>query len=545
MKGVRPVEDLGSPAALGAPARQAAVEAPGAPAAQAGVGPQAATGDWLRLGGGQGTGRRVRSLLVDLNNFSTFPTLAVGILVAALRNAGHEAEVLSPLAHDVPAAERERRERRWDDWARRLHLSQDPRLTAVRDGARRARTWWRERPHPRTLRAVAEALDRGPEVVLLSAYLQHRRTVAAIGQLAAERGIPVLLGGPAFNLPMTAEAWRTLPGIAALVGAEVDRSLPELVTTLVEGGDLLRFPGVVLPDGRRSEAAAPLRRLDETPVPDFTDFPWDRYRTRVIPVMAGRGCQWAECVFCSDVHTAGMRSFRTRSAESVLHELEEQARRHQTRNFLFLDLKLNSSPALLRGLVEGMQRRVPGAQWIGTVHVDGREDNGLSRTELRAAVAAGMRRVSFGLESGSQRMLDAMRKGSTVEGNSRFIRDAHAAGLSVRCTMFRGFPGETAEDLERTAGFLEAHEGQVDRVRFNDLSIHEGTTMHAELQRDPSAYPGLRVRGPEAERAKLRYSSVIGRGREERAALDRVLRIVHAINRRPVRSAARAFDGLM
>jgi anaerobic magnesium-protoporphyrin IX monomethyl ester cyclase len=512
----------------------------GAPA-----GADSQSGEWIRLEGGGASARRVKSLLVDLNNFSTFPTLAVGLLVAALRNAGHEAEVLSPLAHDVPAAERERRERRWDDWARRLHLSQDPRLTAVRDAARGVRTWWRERPHPRTLRAVAEALDRGPEVVLLSAYLQHRRTVEAIGRLAEERGIPVLLGGPAFNLPRTAEAWRGVTGVRAIVGAEVDRSLPELVRTLVEGGDLLQFPGVLLPDGRRSAVAAPLKRLDETPVPDFTDFPWDRYRTRVIPVMTGRGCQWAECVFCSDVHTAGMRLFRTRSVESVLHELEEQARRHQTRNFLFLDLKLNSSPALLRGLVAGLQRRVPGAQWIGTVHVDGREDNGLSRSELRAAVAAGMRRVSFGLESGSQRMLDAMRKGSTVEGNSRFIRDAHAAGLSVRCTMFRGFPGETADDLHQTAAFLEAHEAQLDRVRFNDLSIHEGTSMHSALEADPQAYPGLRVRGPEAARAKLRYSSSIGRKHEERAALDRVLRVVHAINRRPVRSAARAFDGLM
>jgi anaerobic magnesium-protoporphyrin IX monomethyl ester cyclase len=153
--------------------------------------------------------------------------------------------------------------------------------------------------------------------------------------------------------------------------------------------------------------------------------------------------------------------------------------------------------------------------------------------------------VSFGLESGSQRMLDAMRKGSTVEGNSRFIRDAHAAGLSVRCTMFRGFPGETADDLHQTAAFLEAHEAQLDRVRFNDLSIHEGTSMHSALEADPQAYPGLRVRGPEAARAKLRYSSSIGRKHDERAALDRVLRVVHAINRRPVRSAARAFDGLM
>jgi radical SAM superfamily enzyme YgiQ (UPF0313 family) len=150
--------------------------------------------------------------------------------------------------------------------------------------------------------------------------------------------------------------------------------------------------------------------------------------------------------------------------DSVIHEMREQARRHSTTNFLFLDLKLNSNPNLLRGIVENVQRNVRGAQWIGTVHVDGRSDNGLSRGELRAAVAAGMRRVSFGLESGSQKMLDAMDKGCTVERNSEFIRTAHEAGLSVRATMFKGYPGETAEDIELTAQFLEKHADYIGRI---------------------------------------------------------------------------------
>src|SRR4051812_37334849 len=99
-----------------------------------------------------------RVLVVDLNNFSSFPTLAVGLLVASLRNAGCEVRLISPLAHDVEATERERAETIADHWARRVHLSTWPLFRSARDAARAVRSWWKDRPHPRVLRETARAL---------------------------------------------------------------------------------------------------------------------------------------------------------------------------------------------------------------------------------------------------------------------------------------------------------------------------------------------------------------------------------------------------
>lgn len=509
--------------------------------------------------------RPLRALIVDLNNFASFPTLAIGMLVASLRNAGHEARVLSPLAYDVPAVQREHRETWRDHAARRIHLSTWRPMLPGRDLAREVRAWWNARPDRRTLAEVERSLDEGWDVVLLSAYLQHQASVRAIAARAARRGVPVLLGGPMFNVPGTADAWRKLPGITAVVGAEVDRSLPDMLRALVNGATetssavgtssvngavagqaLLRFDGVMLPDGRRSPPAAPLRDLSSLPVPDFTDFPWNRYRLRVVPVMTGRGCQWARCNFCSDVVSANGRTFRTRSVDAVLQEMREQSRRHQTTNFVFLDIKLNSNPGMLRGIADGLQHHVPGAQWVGTVHVDERRDNGLSARELRDLARSGMRRISFGLESGSQRLLDAMDKGCNVEANARFLREAHEAGLSVRCTMFKGYPGETADDLELTASFLEQHGRYLDRVRFNEFSVPEDTPIYEAL-RKPEGDPARRLRIVSVDHriARARYVDVEAGSRAYRRAKARVLRAVYEINRREVRSVARAFDGLM
>ena len=487
----------------------------------------------------------LRVLIVDLANFATFPTLAIGMLVASLRGAGHQVEVLCPLSHDVPAVTRERRETNLDHWQRRLHLTANPLLLSLRDAARRVRAWWQNRPHPRVIALCEQALAKQPDVVLLSAYLHHHPSVVEIGRSAARRRVPLLLGGPVFNLPETAAAWRSVPGLTAIFGGEADLLLPDLLQAIVQRQDLLRFPGLTLPDGRAAEPASPLQDLDRLPTPDFTDFPWDRYGMRVLPVMSGRGCGWGKCVFCSDVVSASGRTFRSRSAAVVLDEMAVLAQRHAARHFVFLDLKLNSDVQVWRGIIDGVQARVPGAEWIGTVHVDRRPDNGLRAEDLRAAVAAGMRRISFGFESASQRLLDRMHKGASVEHYRRFVREAFEAGLSVRCTAFHGFPGETPADLDQTRRFFEENARYLDRVRFNSFSVLLGTPLFAALPAATGELAALTEIALDARNARADYRHRAIGSRDHRRAKRQLLAAVHAINRRALRPGAEALDGLM
>jgi radical SAM superfamily enzyme YgiQ (UPF0313 family) len=488
---------------------------------------------------------RRRVLIVDLNNFATFPTLTVGILVAALRQEGHQVQVLCPLAHDVPAAERERQENWFDHLKQRVHLTETSWLRIPRDFARLVWEEWIERPHPTVLKEVERALQGAPDIVLLSAYFQHFNSVKAIGEQALKKRIPVLLGGAMFNNSDAAAVWRTIPGLAAVVGAESDFDVSALVEAVCKGESLTRFPGLTLPDGRRTAPAPPLRQLDDVPFPDYTDFPWDRYRVRIVPMMTGRGCQWDRCHFCSDVFTVNGRTFRTRSIENVLLEMQEQARRHATTSFLFHDLKLNSYPDMIRGIASKAQSYVNGAEWIGTVHVDLRKDNGLSRRDLFSAVSGGMRRINFGLESGSQALLDRMDKGTSVARNSEFIRDAFEAGLSIRCSMFKGYPGETAKDMEQTAMFLEKHAAYLDRIRFSDFSLLAETPIYNIINGSNDEITGFRITKDIKARAKSGYTYRRADQSVYAKALRKVLRIVHGINSRPIRPGARQFDGAM
>jgi radical SAM superfamily enzyme YgiQ (UPF0313 family) len=485
-----------------------------------------------------------RLLIVDLNNFAYYPTIAVGYLVAVLRRAGYRVEVLSPLSLGVPSGVREKCEGWIDHLERRISYSTRTWIQGPRSVLSGVRARWRARPEDRVRAEIARVLADPPDAILISAYTDSYQLCVDLAAAAQRVGVPVLIGGPAFNQPRISEHWRTIPGVVAIVGGEVENTVAAIVGDAIARRSLVQHAGVFLPDGRSGPSAPPLRPLDQLPYPDYDDFPWHLYPHRIVPILTGRGCGWARCTFCGDIVTASGRGYRSRHREHVLDEIEAQTKRYRATNITFLDIKLNSNLAMWKALSEELPRRVPGAKWIATVHV-GAEPNGLSAAELRAAAKAGLTRVTFGLESGSQRLLDLMDKGTRVEANSEFLRHASEAGISVRCTMIQGYPGETASDVQVTARFLEQHARWLDRVRLNPFNVLVGAHFTKEQAKNPQAYPDLVDLTWEYRYARARYRYLPAETSTYRRALPRLLRAIHSVNRKPLKELAREFDGVM
>jgi Asp-tRNA(Asn)/Glu-tRNA(Gln) amidotransferase A subunit family amidase len=140
-------------------------------------------------------------LIIDLNNFARYPTLAIGYLVAPLRTAGFKVKVLSPLAHGVPAVERERQENAWDQVKRRIHFSTHPAVIQMHDKLYKLHLWLNYRVHPKLIEELNQTLKTGSiDAVLVSAYVQYYPSIVAIGEQAKQHGVPFLLGGPIFNI---------------------------------------------------------------------------------------------------------------------------------------------------------------------------------------------------------------------------------------------------------------------------------------------------------------------------------------------------------
>jgi anaerobic magnesium-protoporphyrin IX monomethyl ester cyclase len=490
----------------------------------------------------------VKVLFVDLNNFSRYPTMSVGYITAVLRRGGHSVDVLSPLAVGVEGYPRVTRPPPWGalvEWAK--YRSATTNSTFIKGLRRRLRYALRptnDTSRRRTLSAVARALESRYDIILISAYTMFFETCAGICALASERGIPVVAGGPLFNHEAVAQHWLTIDGMTGVFGGEPEERIGDLVEEIGSGNLGIDIPGFSTERGF-VPAASPLAPLDDLPFPDYSDFPWDRYPNRIIPMMTGRGCGWGVCTFCSDVATSSGRTFRSRSLSNVLEELRWQKDRHSTSTFTFLDLKLNSDLQVWRGLAANIQRVVPGAEWTASVHAHSAGENGLTLPELKAARRAGLVRMTTGLESGSARVLNLMAKGTNPATLSQTVRYASEAGITMRVTVVVGYPGERSRDLDDTRRFLDQHEQYIDRVVVNRFALQIGTPAERAVLNGEERMKAIQGAELALDDGAYRVENTTFQDPAHRAAMRRLLLSAHAVNRKPRSGASRTFEGVM
>jgi anaerobic magnesium-protoporphyrin IX monomethyl ester cyclase len=88
--------------------------------------------------------------------------------------------------------------------------------------------------------------------------------------------------------------------------------------------------------------------------------------------------------------------------------------------------------------------------------------------------------IHFGVELGSQKLLNAMEKGTTVEQNERAIRWAKKVGMSVAISVVVGYPGETTDTLKQTFDFIRKTEP--DYVYVCQAMPYPGTELYGVLR---------------------------------------------------------------
>ena len=473
--------------------------------------------------------------------------MSVGYMTAILRRDGHQVNVLSPLAVGVEGYPRLTRPGALGflkEWAKyRTATTRSSTLRAMRENVASRLRPTNDASRSRTLDAFRTALRTSPGIVLISAYSMYRETCTDICRIAAANNIPVVAGGPLFNHDAVAKSWLAIDGLTGVFAGEPEEHLSALVTAVGLGTDAC-IPGYRT-RGQQNAPLAPLVDLDAVPFPDYSDFPWDKYPRRIIPMMTGRGCGWGVCTFCSDVVTTSGRHFRTRSLTNVLDELKWQSKRHNTTLFTFLDLKLNSDPKVWNGLASEIQNVVPGAEWTASIHAHIKQNDGLSAGELAEARRAGLVRITTGLESGSRSMLNAMAKGTSPEVLSQTVRHAAEAGISVRLTVIAGYPGETAEDLRQTSKFLDAHRHFVDRVVVNRFSLQLGTEAERLTLNHNPRMKAIKTPLLDVDLGTYSADNITFHDPGHRRAMLGLLMAAHRINRKPLSEISVKFEGVM
>ena len=183
--------------------------------------------------------------------------------------------------------------------------------------------------------------------------------------------------------------------------------------------------------------------LDSMPPADYSDFDISLYDSGGISCEFSRGCI-ANCVYCNETI---FWKFRARQSNAVIEEIEIAYRTKGIRAVWFIDSLLNGNLKELENFANELVARNIQVAWTGYSRIDGKMDRDFWRL-LKKSGASGF---AFGVESGSQKVLDLMKKNCKVEHIEQNFRDLYEIeSINNFATWFTGFPGEELTDLAQT-----------------------------------------------------------------------------------------------
>jgi anaerobic magnesium-protoporphyrin IX monomethyl ester cyclase len=289
-----------------------------------------------------------------------------------------------------------------------------------------------------------------PHVVGLHTKTLTMPRAIEIAARARAEGVTVLAGGP----DSATRPDRYLDeGFDAVVPSEGEATLVEVATRVRDGVPVAGTPGTIArSNGRtvRGPARPFLRNLDELPLPAWDLLDMEAYLSawqahtgeRRAAVLTSRGCPF-DCSWCSKP-TFG-RTYRQQSVQRVLAELNALHDRYQVDYVRFCDDVFGVDRRWLEELLGHMISDGPHLRFECLARVDLLKPELLDRMK-----SAGLQRVYVGVESGSQKMLDAMNRGTRLSQIERVAASLRAHHIRQFWFLMLGYPGETLEDIEAT-----------------------------------------------------------------------------------------------
>ena len=295
---------------------------------------------------------------------------------------------------------------------------------------------------------------RGTKVLGLYTNLMTRRSVVEIAARAKALGFTVVLGGPeSANYP----AEYLSRGADVVVLGEGEETMAELLPALADRG-AHRLHGVagtvfVGEDGRvvTNPARPQIPDLDAMPDPDreaidtaaYVDV-WRRHHgAGSVNLITARGCPY-KCDWCS--HAVFGFTHRRRSPAHVAREVETIRDRYRPDQLWYADDVFTLQHRWLFDYARELRARglrIP----FETIS---RADRMMKEEVLATLAGMGCSRIWIGSESGSQRILDEMQRGVTVEQVQWATKAAQRHGIEVGMFLMWGYDGETVEDIEAT-----------------------------------------------------------------------------------------------
>jgi radical SAM superfamily enzyme YgiQ (UPF0313 family) len=200
---------------------------------------------------------------------------------------------------------------------------------------------------------------------------------------------------------------------------------------------------------------------------------------RQIDYSSSRGCPY-KCTFCADPMVYRSK-WTGLPPERIVAELRDLHTRYAMDEVFFLDDDLFASLKRIQALVDAFIEARISFAWKGTARAD--ELCRLPESFFAKLRQAGCVRINVGAESGSQRVLDNIKKEYEVDEIVTAARRASNAGIQISYSFITGFPGETPDDFRATLNVIKTIRGIDSRMETSVYfySPYPGTELVQEL----------------------------------------------------------------
>ncbi len=312
-----------------------------------------------------------------------------------------------------------------------------------------------------SLEGFAETLQRDrPPVVGIAVNLMTKRNALAMIALAKQHGSRVVIGGP--DPPHHAASYLDAGADVVVIG-EGEQTIEELLPTLLagrrpgEGGSTIHGIAFRLPDGSvlRTPPRQLLPDLDRQPFPDRSaiDLPaylsaWRRrHGIGTVSLVTARGCPYT-CTWCS--RSVFGETHRRRSVTNVADEVEAIVDRYHPERLWYADDVF----AIHRGWTIDYARQLERRRLRLPFECISRAER-IDDAVADALASLGCVRVWIGSESGSQRILDAMKRKVSLDQVHTAADRLRRRGIEVGMFIMLGYDGEQMSDLQATVEHLK------------------------------------------------------------------------------------------
>jgi radical SAM superfamily enzyme YgiQ (UPF0313 family) len=297
---------------------------------------------------------------------------------------------------------------------------------------------------------------------------------------AWKRRIIIIFGGPDCIFNGEKYLLNKYADIVAL--GEGEETFPELIKTIINKDNLDSVKGIIYRKKSgiiiKTKVREEIPNIDSIKFPDYSDFNISKYKYYnkvTLPILGSRGCI-NRCKFCN--HTYFWKRCRFRSADNIFKEIKNNIKKYKVRNFIFHDSYFGGNLTETQNLYDLIIKNNLEISWEATTGFNKKMDYEL----IKKMKNAGCMRLNFGLESGSQKILNDMGKNFILKDAKKIIKYCNKCGVTVNLYLLAGYPTETNKDFSKTLNFIKKNRFFIDEVTIGTgCSISPGSYLFKNL----------------------------------------------------------------